>query len=207
MTSARQTRPVWARLYETAAGQEGYFTTEQAAEAGYSPPLLAKYLQSGKIVRTRRGIYRLVHYPPGEQEDLVVAWLWSERASVFSHETALALHDLSDVLPARIHLTLPAAWQRRRLRVPEGLVLHHADVDASDRTWIGAVPVTSPRRTLLDCVRAHVSPDLLGQAWQQAVARGLVARNDVDELERALASSAAPETRPPRRARQQANPL
>jgi predicted transcriptional regulator of viral defense system len=183
MTSARQTRPVWARLYETAAGQEGYFTTEQAAEAGYSPPLLAKYLQSGKIVRMRRGIYRLVHYPPGEHEDLVVAWLWSERASVFSHETALALHDLSDVLPARIHLTLPAAWQRRRLRVPAGLVLHHADVDASDRTWTGAVPVTSPRRTLLDCIRAHVSPELLGQAWQQAVARGLLARNDVDELE------------------------
>ena len=191
MTSALRIRPVWARLYETAAGQEGYFTTEQAAEAGYSSPLLAKYLQAGKVVRTRRGVYRLVHYPQGEQEDLVVAWLWSARAGVFSHETALALHDLSDVLPARIHLTLPAAWQRRRFRVPEGLVLHHADIDASDRAWVGAIPVTSPRRTLLDCARAHVSPEIVRQAWEQAVARGLVARSEVDEVERTLAASTA----------------
>ena len=31
---------------------------------------------------------------------------------VFSHDTALALHELSDALPARAHLTLPASWRR-----------------------------------------------------------------------------------------------
>lgn len=29
--------PNWDALFEFAVGQEGYFTTEQAAKAGYSP--------------------------------------------------------------------------------------------------------------------------------------------------------------------------
>ena len=66
--------PDWNRLFETAATQEGYFTTSQADEVGYSPQLLAKYLQNGRVVRARRGIYRVVHFPPGEHEDLVTAW-------------------------------------------------------------------------------------------------------------------------------------
>ncbi len=86
----RQSRPSWDRLYENAAAQAGYFTTQQAAEAGYAPPLVHRYLASGKITRIRRGVYRMVHFPAGEDEDLVVFWLWSDREGVFSHETALA---------------------------------------------------------------------------------------------------------------------
>ena len=175
--------PDWNRLFETAATQEGYFTTSQADEVGYSPQLLAKYLQNGRVVRARRGIYRLVHFPPGEHEDLVTAWLWSERKGVLSHETALSLHGLSDALPARIHLTLPAAWARRRFRVPEGVVLHHADVSERERTWVGSVPVTSPRRTLVDARHANLSPELVDQAIRQAVARGLIAKKDAARLE------------------------
>jgi len=48
----------------------------------------------------RRGVYRLEHFPAGEHEDLVALWLWTDRAGVFSHETALALHGLSDTLPS-----------------------------------------------------------------------------------------------------------
>jgi hypothetical protein len=37
----------------------------------------------------------------------VVAWLWSDKQGVFSHQTALALHGLSDTLSAKAHLSLP----------------------------------------------------------------------------------------------------
>jgi predicted transcriptional regulator of viral defense system len=144
--------------------QEGLFTTQQAAEAGYSPQLLLHHLAIGTVVRLRRGIYRLVHFPPGEHEELVTAWLWSERSAVFSHQTALALHRLSDAMPARLHLTLPAGWQRRRFRVPEGVALHHADVPPPDRTRLGPVPITSVKRTLNDCARDGLSPELLRRA-------------------------------------------
>ncbi len=113
---------------------------------------------------------------------IVTIWLWSDRQGVFSHETALALHGLSDVLPGRIHLTLPASWQSRRLRVPRGIVLAHATVPKDDRTWVGPVPVTSVVRTLLDCAAAHLAPDVLEQAVEQARERGLVAQHDIDRV-------------------------
>lgn len=163
-------------------GQDGHFTTKQAAEAGYSPQLLIKYLKNGRVTRVRRGVYRIVHFPAAEHEDLASIWLWSERAGVFSHETALMLHNLSDALPRKVSLTLPADWAKRRLRVPKGVLIHHADVPKSDRIEIGAVPVTNPFRTLCDCVVAHVSPELIDAAIKQARARGLIDKDDVKTI-------------------------
>jgi hypothetical protein len=87
-----------------------------------------------------------------------------------------ALHQLSDALSAKVHLTLPQAWRRRRFRVPAAFVLHHADVPPGDRAWFGAAPTTNPRRTLNDCARESMAPDLLRQAAQQAIRRGLVTK-------------------------------
>lgn len=181
-TSHHRTPPDWGALYSVAQSQSGYFTTDQAAGAGYSPQLLRKYVENGKVARVRRGVYRLVHFPVSEHEDLVVVWLWAEQAGVFSHETALALHDLSDVLPAKIHMTLPASWRRRRLRVPTGVTLYYADIDDEDLTGFSAVPITSPRRTLRDCIEANVSPGFIRQAVVQARRRGLISGREGAEL-------------------------
>ncbi len=180
-TSPRRS-PDWDTLFDVAQAQDGYFTTAQAAQAGYSRPLLHKYLAGGKIARAQRGIYRVVHFPASDREDLVVLWLWSQHEGVFSHETALALHDLSDALPNRAHLTLPASWRRRRLRVPAGVVLHFADVRDRERSGFGAVPVTSPLRTIEDCIAASVSPGLLVQSIRQARRRGLITVADESRL-------------------------
>ena len=51
MTAERPGRPSWDRLYEAAVGQEGHFTTEQAAEAGYSPQLLVHHVRAEKGVK------------------------------------------------------------------------------------------------------------------------------------------------------------
>lgn len=180
-------KPTWDRLYGVAAVQNGHFTTAQAAAAGYSPQLLAKYLKNGKIVRVRRGIYRMVHFPGGEHEDLMVFWLWGQRAGIFSHETALALHDLSDVLPARIHMTLPTSWAGRRLRVPRGLELHYANISKAHTNWFGSIPLTSPARTLLDGIADNMAPELLRQAMHTGAQRGLFGREEAAQVERQLA--------------------
>lgn len=182
MPPSLQTTPNWDRLFENAVGQDGHFTTQQAAAAGYSPQLLLKYIKNGRITRVRRGVYRIVHFPAGEHEDLATIWLWSEKAGVFSHETALMLHNLSDALPRKVNLTLPADWAKRRFRVPKGVLLHHADVPKSERVDIGAIPVTSVLRTLSDCVDAHVSPELLVAAVAQARDRSLITKDNVKML-------------------------
>jgi predicted transcriptional regulator of viral defense system len=184
MASVSPKTPSWDDLFDLAAGQDGLFSTAQAAEAGYSPQLLQKHIRAGRVRRVRRGVYRLVHFPPGEHEDLAAVWLWSNRAGVFSHETALSLHGLSEALPARVHLTVPSDWSRRRLRVPQGVVLAYADLPKVDRTWVGPVQVTAVRRTLADCLAAGVSPDLVQQAIEQAAERGLVPKAERARLTR-----------------------
>ena len=175
-------------LYEVAAAQQGYFSASQAADAGYSRQLLRYHSNTGKFDRVRRGIYRLVEFPPGDTENLAVLWLWSEQRGVFSHGTALSLHELSDLLPERIHLTLPESQRGRRRVLPPGLVLHYCEVPEQDRAWYGGIPLTSPKRTLLDCVEDSLSPELLTQALDQAVARGLLDVDSITQITRGLAA-------------------
>jgi predicted transcriptional regulator of viral defense system len=186
MREATSRSPNWDHLFEIAAAQDGLFTTQQAAEAGYSPQLLAHHLAARRMVRLRRGVYRLVHFPAGDHEDLTAVWLWAERAGIFSHQTALALHDLSDVLPSKVHLTVPNAWRTRRLRVPYGVVLHYGDVAKSEQNWFGPVPATAPLRTLHDCAAEDLPPELLRGAALDALNRGLVERNELAAVNAAL---------------------
>ena len=188
MTPAPHNPPDWDQLFETAAAQDGLFTTRQAADAGYSPQLIAHHLSARRMLRVRRGVYRLVHFPAGDHEDLAAVWLWSQQEGVFSHQTALALQNLSDVLLSQLHLTLPLAWRSRRLRVPEGVVLHFGDLAEQERVWVGPVPVTAPLRTLGDCAAAHLQPDLIRDAARSTLARGLVSRGDLAAVEAALAA-------------------
>ncbi len=125
-------------------------------------------------------MYRLASYPSGDQEDLIVVWLATDGEAVFSHETALSLHRLSDLLPGRIHVRLPRSWHRRRL--PDGVVRHEVAAPLTARTWIGDVPVTTPLQTLADCLEAHVSPEFMRQALAQARARGLISAADAETL-------------------------
>jgi predicted transcriptional regulator of viral defense system len=183
------TSPSWDALYATAELQAGYFTTTQGAEAGYSPQLLYKHLKAGRVRRVRRGIYRLVHFPMSDEEHLVECWLWAEQAGVFSHETALFYHDLSDVLPKQVYLTVPEAWRGRRLRVPEGLVLRYGHVAEAERTWLGPVPITKPARAIRDVIDTHLSSEHIERALAEARHRGLVGREEAAQLEARLRES------------------
>lgn len=165
--------PRWDELFQLARPQQGYFTLGQAREAGYTPQALEYHLRKGRLERVGHGLYRLALYPPGDLEHLVPPWLWSERQGVYSHETALALHGLSDALPALMHLSVPVAWRTRRLRVPQIVLLHYQDVPPTERAWFGGVPATAPLRTLKDCLEDHVAPELLLQAAQEGLERGL----------------------------------
>lgn len=186
MSMASDTSPDWDRLYEVAAAQDGLFTTQQAAAVGYSSQLIAHHLAAGRMRRVRRGVYRLVHFPAGDHEDLTALWLWSSQQAVFSHQTALSLHDLSDVLPSQVYLTLPIEWDKRRLRVPERVIVTYGAIAQRERSWFGPVPATSPLRTLLDCAAADLPPELLRDAAREAVQRGIVDRDDLASVDRAL---------------------
>jgi len=172
---------IWDALYAIIEGQSGYFTIGQARECGYSDQLLRYHRNRGRFQSVLRGVYRMTHFPPTDHEDLIAIWLWSEMKGVFSHETALVLHQLSDSLPSSIYVTFPSNWKKRRLRYPDSLVPVFDEIGADERRWYGCVPVTTPARTIRDCRVAHVDPLLIDQAVDEGLQRGLFSKGQIAE--------------------------
>lgn len=191
--------PSWDELYELAGSQHGCFTTRQARGVGFSDQLLQRHLKSGNIERLYRGIYRLTRFPAEgrEQEDLVVAWLWSRSAGVFSHETALRMLGLSDAMPANIHLTLPRDREARRVEPPPGVRPYFANFEPADWAFVGAVPVMKASRAIVDVALAHGDANVVDTAIRQALQRGLTTIADILPAVEYLAPGDAPSrTRP-----------
>jgi hypothetical protein len=100
-------------------------------------------------VQPLRQFYRLTSLPPGEHDDLVRLALWSrnrqdEPQAVVSHESALVLHDLSELLPAEIHLTVPPTFRKEP---PAGCVLHRGRLAPKDIEERAGFQVTVPLRS------------------------------------------------------------
>ena len=158
------------RLYPIAESQGGYFSSRQARAADISKAVLSHHLKSGKLLRVRRGVYRLAQFPEMPYADLIVAWLAAGEKAVLSHESALLLYGLTDLLPDEIHLTVPRTASRRM----KGVRLHTARLRPEEVTWRQGLPVTTLPRTLVDLVRSGVAEEWIHQAVQQALERGLI---------------------------------
>ncbi len=173
-------RPDLRALEAEAYDQNGYFTATQARAHSVSPELLKHYQRTGRFDRIRRGLYRLHGYPSAEHDDMREKWLAVGRdKAVLSHESALALLELSDVIPDAVHLLVPRRY--RGLRRPPGVVLHtHADDDSVSIVWRDGLPVTAPARTLVD-VADEIQPDQAAMAIRQALQRGLLTSRQLQQ--------------------------
>ena len=105
-------------------------------------------------------------------------WLWSRKKAVLSHETAASLYELGDLLPSRIHLTVPLDFRKRPTK---NLVLHKASLSASEIEKRDDLPVTVPLRTVLDLARSHLDDERLSAVAKDAIKKGLVSRKDLLE--------------------------
>jgi predicted transcriptional regulator of viral defense system len=184
-----QVKIAFSALFEVAEGQQGYFTAKQAAAAGYQLGSQAHHAKSGNWVRVERGIYRLARFPQSDDEQLVIYALWSrnrvgEPEGVYSHQTALSIHELSDVNPAKLHMIVPPTF-RRSAKVPRILVLHRASLTQKDIEQRQGFAVTRPLRAIADLVAAEsVSRDIVEQALTEGRQRGLITIREVAELRR-----------------------
>lgn len=161
-------------LYRIAESQAGYFTAEQALEAGMDRSTLIHHARpGGRYERVRRGLYRLRHFPSGPREHVVAAWLTLPSPAVVSHESALELYDLSDVIPNAVHITLPRVkrGQRARAGVRFHMLSHPPGPDEIRR--VDGVLATTPERTIVDSLETGTQPEQIELAIQQALERGL----------------------------------
>jgi predicted transcriptional regulator of viral defense system len=111
-------------LFGLIEAQAGYFTAQQAVSAGMDRSTLRHHARpGGRYERVRRGLYRLRHFPSSPHEHVMATWLpLRDAGAVVSHESALELHELSDVIPDAVHLSLPRSERGQRRRA--GAQLH-----------------------------------------------------------------------------------
>jgi hypothetical protein len=174
------------KLYEIAESQLGYFTAAQARIAGVHQVRLVQLYQSGDIERVSRGVYRLARFPLSPLGQYMEAALWPQvrrpdTLAVISHASALALHEMSEVSPAKIHITLPPELRVRR-SVPARFVVHYASLAPGDVQIVEGVPVTTAVRTIRDVHAAHIGPALIRRAIADGRRTGRLTHNDADRL-------------------------
>ena len=173
------------QLFEIADRQQGFFITRQAEEAGFSRSNFHLKIHSGEWIKEIRGIYRLAHYPVTERPELVLWILWScnrkgEVQGIWSHETALDIHELSDIMPSKMHMSVPSNF-RRRADIPRALNLHFIDIPQSDAEMRQGYRITKPLRTLIDVIdEGKIAKDQIVQALKESLKRGLISRKEVD---------------------------
>jgi len=178
--------PDHEQLFAIAESQDGYFTMAQALEAGFARSTHSYHVKAGNWLREHRGIYRLRQFPLTENGHLVRWSLWSrnrlgEPQAVYSHLTALALNDLSDANPSKLHMTVPPGF-RRNSETPAVLVLHKAELEPREIIRKRGFAVTTAMRAILDAaVSGDADPDMLRQALGEGLKRGLVTRVEIKQ--------------------------
>jgi predicted transcriptional regulator of viral defense system len=162
-------------LYGIAESQAGYFTTQQAIAAGMDRSTLRHHARpGGRYERVRRGLYRLRHFPTSAHEHVVAAWLpLRDAGAVVSHESALELYGLSDVIPSATDLSLTSSKRGQRPR--PGVRLHTLEQPPGEVEIrrLAGMPVTTPERTILDALQAGTQLEQIELAIAQAIDRGL----------------------------------
>ena len=174
------------KLLKIALDQKGYFTAKQAIECGLASNNHHYYVKKREWIREIRGIYRMSVIKIETNQEYWFWYLWSKDREdapqgVFSHETALALYELSDINPRKIHMTIPKSF-RKGTKIPKVLYLHKGILHNKDIKIIDGFKVTTPLKTLIDLMEEkRISPEFIEQAVKEAMKRGLIIRADLKE--------------------------
>ncbi len=184
----RDSQDARRRLYGFAVSQGGYFTATQARAAGYPKQLQHYHASRGNWVREDRGIYRLWEWPQSSHDDLIQWTLWSGGVAIVSHQSAMAVHEISDLMPAKIYMTVPPGFRKRP---PPGIVLYRDRLALNEIERRQGFRVTTPLRTLIDAARAEVDPERLSHAVLDTIRKGLLADRHIEDAMATLQGGAA----------------
>ena len=118
-------------------------TNKEAEELGYSRHNLSELTKSGQLERLRRGLYQL----KGKVIDDFILISSNSNRIIFSHQTALYLHDLSDRTPNVFHISVPQGYNASHIKKRyEGLQVHYVKKDLYE---IGKTEIKSPQGNLI----------------------------------------------------------
>ena len=171
----------YRQLVAIAADQHGLVTSSAAAAAGVQPVLLVQMARRGVLEKVARGIYRVPELAGDPLAQYQEALLLLPGA-VLSHETALDLHDLCDVNPRQIHVTV-VAGTRVRKALPDWLAVHHGPLEPEDVTGHEGLAIVTPARAILDGITAALGDRFVDQAVATARERNLLTTREEQRVE------------------------
>lgn len=140
---------------------KGMIFTSQVEEASIPREYLSVLVSKGIIERTARGAYITTDVLDDEMYRLQTRY----RKGIFSHGTALFLHDLTDRTPLRYTMTFPNNYHAASLK-DEGITAYYVNKNLIE---IGKIEMTTPfgrtimaydlERTICDILRKRNKMD------------------------------------------------
>ena len=172
----REEPDTWHVVAALAKAQGGVVSTAQLRAAGVSTSAIGRRAQAGQLHRLHRGVYAVGHTDLGAVGRRHAAVLAC--GGVISHRTAADAWDLLAYASGAVDVSVPVAGGRKR----RTLVRIHRVPDIGEHTTtLGALPITTPERTLLD-IAAIVRPRQLERAVAQAEHLRIVDHAKLDAL-------------------------
>jgi len=153
----------------------GTIQTFQVLEAGISKPAFYTYVKEKGLKQAAHGIYIS---PDAWTDAMYLLHLRCEQA-IFSHETALFFHDLTDREPIRYSITVKTGYNPSHLQ-KDGIqvytvkkTLHEVGVSTAKTPFGHTVPVYDMERTICDLLRSrsHIEIQVCQDALKQYVRR------------------------------------
>lgn len=140
----------------------GTITTKEAIEAGISKEMLRLLANAGEVERVAQGVYI------SPEVFLDKMYVLQKRLStiIYSHETALFLHDLTDRDPIHYTVTIPSNVRSKRLKDENIRVfyikreLHDLGVTTMQTVFGNKVFAYGLERTICDCIRSRKQMDI-----------------------------------------------
>ncbi len=147
----------------------GTIQTFQVLDAGISKPVFYAYVKEKGLEQATHGVYVS---PDTWTDAMYLLHLRCEQA-VFSHETALFFHDLTDREPIRYSVTVRTGYNPSRLQEDGVQVytvkkeLHEVGVITAKTPFGRTVPVYDMERTICDLLRSRSRMEI--QVFQDAL--------------------------------------
>ena len=144
------------KVYALLKREGGYLTSKVARENGVNNITLQRMASKGLIERAAYGLYISADVFP---DPFLIAQYRCPKG-VFSHETAMFLHGLSDRDPLRLMLTIPSGWNTRLLSDDNMQIFYskakHMTLGLCDVETASGVKVKAfdTERTLCDCLQS-----------------------------------------------------
>jgi predicted transcriptional regulator of viral defense system len=175
-------------LWEIATLQHGYVTAQQALARGIAREVVNKLVHRGTLERAAFGVYRFPKYPYTDTARYMLAVLWTRAPeAALSHETALDVYAISDIIADKIHVTV---GKHRRLRRVGGerYEVHYADLGARQIGWWEEVPTVTVATAIAQCIEDGTPTYLLRQALERGREHGRITGAERDDLAARLAA-------------------